>query len=192
MIQKLTYNEDDYCIGLCEISNSNGLGMDELLDLAKSCSKDILAIQFFNSRLIAGEIHLLSAAQNAVNAWRGNYMIARSLDVEIIVYASAQRQIHQALSLLGVKDGLTSISIVIVDKEEKKVVGTLVEMINQIGEEIDPPFAPTEEKIDFLMNIFDITESEMQYFIDSDDISDRMQALSKCITSRVTLVALGT
>lgn len=190
MIQKLTYNDEDYSIGLCEISNSNKLGMDELLDLANTYSKSLLAIQFFNSELIANELHLLSAAQNALNAWRGGYMISRNLDVETIIYASAQRQIHQALSLLGVNDGLSTISVVIIDKDEKKVVSVLAEVIHQIGEEISPQYDPTEKKIEALMTTFNISESEMQFFMTSDSISDRLYALSKCITSRVALVAL--
>lgn len=191
MIQKLTYTEENYYIGLAEVSNSNTLDMDELLALAKKYAEDVIAIQFFNSHLIANDLHLLSAAQNAVNAWRGDYMIARGLDVEIIIYASAQRQIHQAISLLGIKNDLDKISVVIIDKNEKNVVRVLAEVLNRIGEEITPPFVPTEGKIQDLMKTFNIDESEMQFFIDSTNLSDRLRALSKCITSRVALVALG-
>jgi tRNA threonylcarbamoyladenosine modification (KEOPS) complex Cgi121 subunit len=191
LIQKLPYNEDTYFIGLSEISNSKGLGVNQLLDLAKSYSEDLLAIQFFNSNLIASEIHLLSAAQNAINAWRGDYMIARTLDVEIIVYASAQRQIHQALSILGVKDGLSSISVVIIGADEQKVTKILNEIIANVGEEYMQLFLPTDDKIEALMKTFDITESEMQYFVESNDLMNRIKALSRCIASRVTLVAIG-
>ena len=91
LIQKLSCKDDTYCIGISEISNSNELGVNQLLDLSKSYSENALAVQFFNSLMVVNDLHLLSAAQNAINAWSGGYMISRSLDVEIIVYASAQR-----------------------------------------------------------------------------------------------------
>ena len=148
-------------------------------------------VQFFDSALISNETHLLSAAQNAINAWRGDYMISRSLDVEIIVYASAQRQIHQALSMFGVRDGLDTVAVVIIDRNEKNVLDVLSTIIDALGQEQLPSFAPSLEKIGTLMKTFDISENEMQNFITTDTLSDRIQALSRCIASRVSLVAIG-
>ncbi len=192
MIQKLSYKDDTYTIGLSEIANLNGLGVNQLLDLAKSHSEDVFVIQFFNSHLIASELHLLSAAQNALNAWSGGYMISRSPDVEVIVYASAQRQIHQALEIMGVKDGLATITVVVIDKNEENVTKVLEGVTDKIGEEIVPPFIPTEEKISTLMKVFDITGAEIQQFLTSDALTDKKHALTRCITSRVSLVAIGT
>ena len=142
--------------------------------------------------MIANNLHLLSAAQNAINAWSGNYMIARSLDVEIIVYASAQRQIHLALETMGVKDGLDTITVVIIDQSEENVTNVLADIFNEVGEEIQPPFLPSEEKISRLLKFFDIKEEELRYFLTSNTPADRTQALARCIASRVSLVAIGT
>ena len=76
-------------------------------------SSDSLTVQFMNGLLIADDIHLLSAAQNAVNALSGKYMLSRSLDVELLVYASAQRQIGKAIDELGVYDGRDHIAAVL-------------------------------------------------------------------------------
>lgn len=192
MIQKLYYNDDIYVIGISEISNTNGLGVNQLLELASSYSKNALAIQFFNSNMIANDLHLLSAAQNAINAWSGDYMITRSLDVEIIVYASAQRQIHLALETMGVKDGLDTITVVIIDRSEEIVNNLLADIINKIGEMIQLPFLPSEEKISRLLKAFDIKEEELRYFLTTNTIADKTQALARCIASRVSLVAIGT
>jgi tRNA threonylcarbamoyladenosine modification (KEOPS) complex Cgi121 subunit len=191
LIERLAIKNGFLCIGISENKNSRGLDTDALLDLAKSLSNSVLAFQFFNSKMIIDELHLLSGAQNAVNALKGDYMISRSLDVEIILYASAQRQIGRALDLMGVTDQLSIVGIVCIDEDEKKVRNCLVDAAKEVGEEISPMFNPTPEKILSLMEVFEITELEMKQFTDDDDLASRTKALSKCIVSRVSQVALG-
>lgn len=191
LIERLAIKNGFLCIGISENKNSRGLDTDALLDLAKSLSNSVLAFQFFNSKMIIDELHLLSGAQNAVNALKGDYMISRSLDVEVILYASAQRQIGRALDIMGVTDQLPIVGIVCIDEDEKKVRNCLVDAAKEVGEEISPMFNPTSEKILALMEVFEITELEMKQFTDDDDLASRTKALSKCIVSRVSQVALG-
>ncbi len=191
LIEKLAIKDGELCIGISENKNSRGLDTDKLLELAKSLSKSVLAFQFFNSMMIVDEMHLLSGAQNAVNALKGDYMISRTLDVELVVYVSAQRQIGRALDIMGVNDELSSVGVVCIDEDEKKVRECLMRIEEKVGEEISPMFSPTSEKINSLMKNFGITELEMKQFKDSDDLSTRNQALSKCVVSRVSQVCFG-
>ncbi len=191
LIEKLAIKNGELCIGISENKNSRGLDTDKLLELAKSFSKSVLAFQFFNSMMIVDEMHLLSGAQNAVNALKGDYMISRTLDVELVVYVSAQRQIGRALDIMGVNDELSSVGVVCIDEDEKKVRDCLMGVVEKIGEQISPMFSPTSEKIKSLMQNFGITELEMKQFKDSDDLATRNQALSKCVVSRVSQVCFG-
>ena len=191
LIEKLAIKVGELCIGISENKNSRGLDTDKLLELAKSLSKSVLAFQFFNSMMIVDEMHLLSGAQNAVNALKGDYMFSRTLDVELIVYVSAQRQIGRALDIMGVNDELSSVGVVCIDEDEKKVRECLMRIEEKVGEEISPMFSPTSEKISSLMQNFGITELEMKQFKDSDDLATRNQALSKCVVSRVSQVCFG-
>jgi len=111
----------DKVIGIAELHNSSQLKQNELIQLASSFSNDSLTVQLLNGLLIADETHLLSAAQNAINSENEGYMVSRSLDVEIIVFASAQRQIGRALDALGVFDGLDEIAVVIVGTDASTV-----------------------------------------------------------------------
>lgn len=191
LIEKLVIKDGELCIGISENKNSRGLDTDKLLELAKSLSESVLAFQFFNSMMIVDEMHLLSGAQNAVNALKGDYMISRTLDVELIVYVSAQRQIGRALDIMGVNDELSSVGIVCIDEDEKKVRACLMEIAEKVGEEISQMFNPTSGKISALMQNFGITELEMKQFTDSDDLATRNKALSKCVVSRVSQVCFG-
>ncbi|MCK4567360.1 MAG: hypothetical protein KAU48_08625 [Candidatus Thorarchaeota archaeon] len=191
LIEKLAIKDGELCIGISENKNSRGLDTDKLLELAKSLSESVLAFQFLNSMMIVDEMHLLSGAQNAVNALKGGYMISRTLDVELVVYVSAQHQIGRALDIMGVNDELSSVGVVCIDEDEKKVRECLMGIAEKIGEEISPMFSPTSEKISSLMQNFGITELEMKQFKDSDDLVTRNQALSKCVVSRVSQVCFG-
>jgi len=191
IIERLSIKHGELCIGISENQNSNNLDTENLLKLARYLSESVRAFQFFNSLMIVDDLHLLSAAQNAVNAMNGEYMISRSLDVELIVYASAQRQIGLALDIMGVKDQLATVAIVCIDEDEKKVRQCLTDVTKRVGEEVSPMFSSTPEKICSLMEFFGITDLEMKQFTDEADLLLRTRALSKCIVSRVSQVALG-
>ncbi len=191
-IELLRANDIVNVVGISEIHNSNNLKQEELLDIAKSMSSDSLTVQLLNGLLIVDEAHLLSAAQNAVNAQNGKYMLSRSLDVEIIVYASAQRQIGRALDELGVYDRLEHVAVVVIGNDRKSVEQSLKKITTKIGKEFPNPFEGSKDRFDGLKAHFDIDEKEICTFTDSDDDLERQKALSKCIVSRVSLVAIDT
>ena len=160
-----------------------------MIKLAASMSSDSLTVQLLNGLLIADETHLLSAAQNAINAKQGEYMLSRSLDVEVIVFASAQRQIGRALDALGVFDGLDEIAVVVVGTDTASVEKTIRDLADKIGEETIPPFSATSERIDRIKNHYQISDKEIEAIADSEEIESQQAALSRCVVSRVSLVA---
>lgn len=62
-------------------------------------------VQLVKADLIAGREHLLFAARNALQAFKGRNRRAKSLAVELLLYISCQRQISKAISVLGVGPG---------------------------------------------------------------------------------------
>ena len=176
-------------IGIAEIHNSKRLKQDEMIQLAASLSSDSLTVQLLNGLLVADETHLLSAAQNAINAKHGEYMLSRSLDVEIIVFASAQRQIGRALDALGVFDGLDEIAVVVVGIDLASVEKTISDLADNIGEETIPSFTATNERIEQMKKHYQISDKEIAAIADSDKVDSQLKALSRCIVSRVSLVA---
>ncbi len=188
-IEQLENEDNGEVIGIAEIHNSNHLKQDELIQLAKSFSTDSLTVQLLNGLLIANETHLLSAAQNAINAKRGEYMLSRSLDVEIIVFASAQRQIGRALDELGVYDGLNEIAVVMVGTDPSVVKQSMQDLAKKIGNEVVPAFTATSERIERIKRHYQIDDKEVVAISDSDELESQLAALSRCLASRVSLVA---
>jgi tRNA threonylcarbamoyladenosine modification (KEOPS) complex Cgi121 subunit len=191
-IEPLGVNGKDKVVGIAELRNSNNLKQKELIQLATSMSSDSLTVQLLNGLLIANEIHLLSAAQNAIRAQQGDYMISRSLDVEIIVFASAQRQIGRALEALGVHDGLNEIALVVIGTDNSSVEHSIKDLVDTIGTETVPSFSATNERMERVKKHFQIGDREINAISDSETLESRLDALARCIVSRVSLVAFDT
>lgn len=190
ILETVEYEDEIFWAGIAEICNTSNLGKDALVNLASEREDGIHAIQFFDSSLIISVGHLLSAAQNAANAWKGGYMLTRGLDAEVLVYASAQRQIGRAIENLGVHDDLQSIALVVVGGDKKGVRDVITKMVNKVGKEIKPAFVPDRERLERIMHHFGVNEKEIKALTDSDEVEIWAKALSKCVVSRVSIVAL--
>ena len=177
-------------VGIAEIQNTKHLTKDELVQQLNFQTDDILATQFLNATLIASPLHLISATQNALNAHNGNYALARSLDIEIIVYASLQHQIGRALEIMGVTDKQKVVGIVVVGSNIETIRKKLNTFISSIGVELDPPFTPDSDTINTIASAFDIKQSELDLLDFGKSIESRRDALTRLIVSRVSMVAL--
>ncbi|MFW9966888.1 MAG: KEOPS complex subunit Cgi121 [Candidatus Thorarchaeota archaeon] len=189
-LETLTYEKAVFHVAVGELKNTKNLNKDAMISLASEKGEGIEAVQLLDSALIAGEEHLLSAAQNALNAWMGNYAISRSLDVEILLYASGQYQIGIALEKMGVTDESESVAAVVLAKDESNLRSHVNHIVDRIGSEVHLPFPPTQERIQSIMTYFGINETEISAVASSDTLEARYQALSGCVTSRVSMVAL--
>ncbi len=189
-IERLYSPAGDLFVGISVVTNDNGLSKDELISLAASFSSEMMAVQLLNAHLVVNMHHLLSASQNAVNAWYGNYSQARSLDIEIAVYASGQKQIGRALATFGVSEQLDRIAIVVVDKNQGNIAKVIQDILSVIGTSPDVPFPPEESRLAAIMQHFEIDELELETILDTRSPSSIQEALSRCVASRVSSVAL--
>ena len=189
-LETLTYDDEVFHVAVGEITNVNLLKKEEIISLASEQIEGIIAVQLLDSTLVAGEVHLLSAAQNALNAWKGDYAISRNLAVEILLYASGQHQIGVALEKLGVNDETTSVAAVVLGTDESNLKSHVDYIVDKIGSIVQQSFAPTEERIQLIMMHFGINDTELTTLSSSDSIEARYRALSGCVISRVSMVAL--
>jgi tRNA threonylcarbamoyladenosine modification (KEOPS) complex Cgi121 subunit len=190
LFDTITWRDETLHICIAEFENPRHLDTEALIRLAGNQSERVLAVQFFDSSMIVDEMHLLCATQNAYNAMRGGYMKSRSLDVEISLYASAQNQIGVALDLMGITDETRMLDVIILGNTKQKVEQSVREISSIIGPQVEQAFTMTKQKLKSLMNIFNISGSELELFIEQDDIIAYQRALSKCVASRISQVAL--
>jgi KEOPS complex subunit Cgi121 len=190
LIERIFCEENTLFVGIGELRNETKKGKDELISLSSTLTRESTVVQFFNPSLIAGPFHLLSAAQNAINAVRGDYAISRSLNVEIIVYASAQRQIERAFETMGVEDDLETIAVVVINGRKDSVQDCIEQLFNEIGSDIEPAFSHDRKQMIRIMEVFEVSDTELRTFTDSDNIDELKHALVRCIVSRVSMVGI--
>lgn len=75
-------------------------------------------IQAFDADLIYGKNHLISAFEHAKRAMDRKTNTTNSLEKEILLYASGERQLKIAIPKIGVKEGKANIAVVIVNEFE--------------------------------------------------------------------------
>jgi KEOPS complex subunit Cgi121 len=106
-------SEDDYrnikIAGFStNLTNVNDL-MQKLRSIGSECT-----IQLMNADGVAGREHALHSTIHAIKAFKRNQNISKDLGLEICVRTSGQRQISQALRMLGLKEGHINVCAVAV------------------------------------------------------------------------------
>jgi KEOPS complex subunit Cgi121 len=94
--------------------------------------KHSVVIQVFYADMIFGVDHIVSAVNHAVRAFKQRTNVTNSLEMEILLYASGERQIKQAIPKMGVKEGEGNIALLLFHEGkniEHKVVDSLLEEI---------------------------------------------------------------
>ncbi len=72
-------------------------------------------IQVFDADMIFGKAHLISSVEHATRAMGRKTNTTNSLDKEILLYASGERQIKLAIPKMGIKKGNGNIAFVFVN-----------------------------------------------------------------------------
>ncbi len=113
--------------------------------------------QLFDASMVAGWRHLFHAAVNAVGAMENGYAVSKSLDVELLLYASCQNQISRAFKLVGVSEATTAAAVLVVGDEADEVSAKATRLAEALGEPDDSVLRLDEAKHARLMEAFQVT-----------------------------------
>ncbi len=133
--------------------------VDDFLKKVESfASKNILRIQVFNADMVYGKDHIFSAVEHAKRAIERKTNTTNSLEKEILLYASGERQLKLAIPKMGVKKGTGNIAFIVLNEENreipKKIENDLLQYFN-----LDKDNTVLEGNIDTLKK-FGINEEE--------------------------------
>jgi len=161
---------------------------DSLLSLIRKRAIDA-EVQFFNAELIAGWEHLYFAVLNALKAFENRLNISNNLAVEILLYASAQRQIKKAVELLGIKPTSSRVAAVILAETELKAKEILETVSNiMLGKRDDSVLELTDKKFDGIKELFGISMSELNAKLERKGMERK--ALTDLVIEHVALLAI--
>jgi tRNA threonylcarbamoyladenosine modification (KEOPS) complex Cgi121 subunit len=135
---------------------------DELLKTIRGGKQANVSVQFFIADVIATWEHLYFAVLDALMAFRTKRNISNSLAVEVMLYASAQRQIKKAIDLVGVTAGCADIAVVVVGESQAVVESALAAISRHFGTEPNEHVLDlTPAKTQNIRKVFAISENEL-------------------------------
>lgn len=165
--------------------NTKILDVDELCERTKKERK--VEIQFFDAQKVATWEHLYFAALNTLNVFKERSNVSRSPAIEMMRFASARRQIREAMSTIGIKAGFSNIAVTIVGNEEKTVIKALNEVAELIGGKRDDTVLElTPKKMKEIEKTFDLSAAELEVATKN---GKKDQALLNLVLERMALVS---
>lgn len=127
-------------------------------------------IQFFDADHIATWEHLFFAALNALTVSENCQNISKSLAMETLLLAAAEKQIVKATELVGIKSTSQRIAVLVVGKKSKTVRSTMLLVAKHLGRQPDETVLGLGEgKIKLIQHIFNIKSLELETLMEGND-----------------------
>jgi len=148
-----------------EISGYRDIAFTQAEAFLKTHRKQIcqVELQFFDADLVATEEHLYFAVLNALQAFKGKTNISKSVAMETMLFASAQRQIQKSIEHIGVKPQSKNLAVVIVGEDSKQIEAQLKALTECFGTQPDTAVLQlTMDKQKRIRGAFEITEGEIK------------------------------
>jgi tRNA threonylcarbamoyladenosine modification (KEOPS) complex Cgi121 subunit len=172
-----------------EITGYHDIRFDKAEIFLKTKRKEAqqnIEIQFFEAELIATQEHLYFAVLNALQAFKNKTNLSKSIAMETMLYASAQRQIQKAIIHAGIKPQTHNMAIVIVADDPKQIETALEAITENMGTEPDERVLDlTKNKAAKIKKTFKITEKELEVL----ENGNQKKAITDIIIERIALLS---
>jgi len=160
---------------------------EEFLKANRKETQENIDIQFFDANLIATQEHLYFATLNALQAFRSKTNISKSLAMEAMLYASAQRQIQKAIQRCGINPETTSMAVTIIGEDPPQIKTTLQAISTYVGVEPDEKVLEMSNfKEHKIIEAFQITDQELKAVMKNENCEE---AVVNLVIERVALLA---
>jgi KEOPS complex subunit Cgi121 len=147
--------------------------------------------QVFNADRIAGWKHLFFATVNALNAFKHDRNKTKTLQMEILLYASGERQIHKAIELLGIREKAGKIALIMLSEDREKLEKATDVLVKSVRGELSNESLEilTEKKFQEIRAAYNISDAELKALKAIN--SDEREALTKLVIERGALLSIG-
>jgi len=160
---------------------------EEFLKANRKENRENVDVQFFDAQLIATKEHLYFAALNALQAFQNKTNVSKSLAMETMLYASAQRQIQKAIERCGIRPETTNMAIIIIGEDTTRLKTMLQAISTCVGVEPDEKVLEISNfKEHKIIETFQITDQELKTVIKNENHEEAVVSL---VIERVALLA---
>jgi len=149
-------------------------------------------VQVLRLDRVAGVEHLFFASLNALNAFKQKTNLCKGLPMEIILWASAQRQIKNAIEELGLKDSPSRLALVAVSNDREKLENLLGMVLSLTKGKENEGLLDTwsKTKIEALKKVYGISERELATTTSAKTSIEK--AMKNSIIERIAILATQT
>ena len=88
-----------------------------------------MVIQVVNADFVYGKDHLFSAVEHTIRSFKNRMNSLNSLSLEMLLYASGERQIQKAIEKIGIKKGNQKIAFIFITEDDRKILDAEVEHV---------------------------------------------------------------
>ena len=145
-------------------AKGNIQNVDSFLEqIGSFAQKNNVVIQVFDADVIYGEKHLISAVEHAIRAMKRKTNTTNSLEMEILLYASGERQLKLAIPKMGVKQGESNVAFVFVNKMEDRDSKISDKLTNEILKSLS--LSRDDERLngsEDTLRMFGVSENEIK------------------------------
>jgi tRNA threonylcarbamoyladenosine modification (KEOPS) complex Cgi121 subunit len=160
---------------------------DDFLKKMRKGKQSDVETQFFNARSVATWQHLYFALLNALTAFKNGQNISKSLVMETMIYASAQRQIRKAVEFIGIDTDTSEIALLMVGDHSETLKSALSMISMNINRKnSDAVLELSEEKKRIIREKFGISDLELKTIMKRNNLEE---ALTNLIIERMALLA---
>jgi len=179
-------DEFGYCLAITAYKNVKIENVEEFIQNIRKETGNV-TVQFFDARFVAGYEHLYFAVLNALTAFKNGLSISKNLAIEILLYAAAERQIRNAVQLLGVREDTAKVAVVVLAESKDEVVKALDKVSSIIQAEEDESILEIDdEKFETIRKLFNVSDLELEAKLERKGLEK--EALKELIIERVALL----
>jgi len=159
----------------------------EFLDKVSEEKPAGVEVQFFDAGRVATWEHLFFAALNALTAFKNKENISKSLAMETLLYAAAERQITRAVELVGIRATSSEVAVLIIGKEPRKMKSALSMVSKDIGGQRDEGILElSKDKVATIGRVFSISKAELTTVMEKNDAE---KAMTDLVVERMALLS---
>ena len=174
-------------VAITGFRNVKLVDVEELFSIVREETHATVEIQFFDAKFVATWQHFYFAVLNALTAFKNKENISKSLAMETMLYASAQRQIRKAMELLGIRPDTSEIATLIIGEKLENVKSALSIVSAHINAPPDDSVLElSEEKMKTIQKAFGISDVELETVMKKDDLE---KALTSLVIERMALLS---
>jgi len=179
-------DEFGLCLAITAYKNVKIENVEEFIQNIRKETGNV-TVQFFDARFVAGYEHLYFAVLNALTAFKNGLSISKNLAIEILLYAAAERQIRNAVQLLGVREDTAKVAVVVLAESKDEVVKALDKVSSIIQAEEDESILEIDDKkFETIKKLFNVSDLELEAKLERKGLEK--EALKDLIIERVALL----